>query len=184
MSKTESITLSRDCKATAVPQGMTAVIQRGTEVKILQSVGDAHTVIGPRGQMLRIAGEDSDALGIEPPKKPEASAAATADGDSVRELCMAQLRTCYDPEFPVDIVELGLVYVCQVTPLEGGGSEVMVLMTLTSPACGMGDLMVGEVEMKLAEVPGVDEVKVEIVFDPPWDMDRMSDAARLELGMM
>ena len=139
-----------------VPQGTTTVLAEGTPLRILQSLGDTHTVITERQQILRIAAEDSDALGVDPPKKPE-PAMSDAERQSLEERCLEELETCYDPEVPVNVVDLGLVYVCQVTPLAGGGSEVLVLMTLTSPGCGMSDILVREIEEKLSAIEGVDQ---------------------------
>jgi len=176
-------TLTRESKALEVPQGTTTVLPKGTPVRILQSLGDAHTVITEWQQILRIAAEDSDALGVDPPRKPQ-SAPTDADRRSLEEQCLEGLKSCYDPEIPVNVVDLGLIYVCQVTPLAGGGSEALVLLTLTSPGCAMSDVLVRDVEEKLTAIPGVEQVQIEIVFDPPWTPDRMTEAARLELGMV
>jgi len=178
-----TVQLRRDCRAVEVPQGSETVVKQGTPVRVLQSLGDSHTVITERRQMLRIDAADSDALGVDPPKKAPPALSA-AQRQSLEERCLEVLEACYDPELPVNVVDLGLVYVCQVTPLAAGGNEVLVLMTLTSPGCGMSDVLVHEIEQKLAGVEGVSGVKVEIVFDPPWTPDRMTDAARLLLGMM
>ena len=180
MTNDKTVTLQRDCEALLVPQAAATTVEAGTRVRILQSVGDAHTVMTDRQQVLRIDAENSDALGLDPPAKRNPSPAAGTLFDQ----CMEELQNCYDPEFPVNIVDLGLVYVCQVSPLPEGGYEVLVLMTLTSPACGMGDILKIEVERKLANLPDVNRVKVEFLFDPPWDMERMTDAARLQLGLM
>lgn len=180
---TTTVNLLRDCNAMEVPQGSMITVPEGTPVRILQSLGDSHTVITERRQMLRIDAADSDALGVDPPQKPKATL-SDAERQSIEERCIEALETCYDPELPVNVVDLGLVYVCQVTPLAEGGNEVLVLMTVTSPGCGMSDILVNEVEQKLSAVEGVRSVKVDIVFDPPWTPDRMTDTARLMLGMM
>jgi probable FeS assembly SUF system protein SufT len=180
---TATVKLVRDCKAMEIPQGTETVLAEGTEVRILQSLGDSHTVITERRQMLKIAAADSDALGVGPPPKTR-PAMSDAERQSLEERCLEALETCYDPELPVNVVDLGLVYACQVTPLAAGGSEVLVVMTVTSPGCGMADILVHEIRQKLSTVEGVAKVEVEIVFDPPWTPDRMTDTARLMLGMM
>ncbi len=113
---------------------------------------------------------------------PGSDSAATS-ADALQQLCLEQLKTCYDPELPVNIVDLGLVYVCQVTPLPEGEHEVVLMMTLTSPGCPVADVLTEEIADKLSVLPGVRKVRVEIVFDPPWSMERMTDAARLQLGL-
>lgn len=183
MAVATEVVLKRDCAAQQVPQGAPVALSAGTRVTIVQSLGDWHTVLTARRQMLRVAAEDSDALGVGPPEKP-AGAAPGPEQTSLEERCLEALRTCYDPELPVNVVDLGLVYSCQVSPLFDGGHDVLVLMTLTSPGCGMADMLKMEIEEKLAEQPGVARVRVEIVFDPPWDMARMTDAARLQLGLL
>jgi probable FeS assembly SUF system protein SufT len=183
MSRDTEVTLNRDCRAQQVPQGAPTTLPAGTPVTIVQSLGDWHTVMTERRQLLRIAAEDSDALGVKPPQRLSPGASAFERG-SLEQRCLELLESCYDPEFPVNVVDLGLVYVCQVTPRADGGHEVLVLMTLTTPGCGMGDVIRQEVEDKLAELPGVERVRVEIVFDPPWDPSRMTEAARLQLGLL
>jgi probable FeS assembly SUF system protein SufT len=131
--------------------------------------------------MVRIEGKDADAIGEQPVATPSHEETA---GKSVEDLVWDQLRTCYDPEIPVNIVELGLVYECSVTPRPDGGNSVSVRFTLTAPGCGMGDYLKMDIERKLASLPGVGEVDVQLAFDPPWDMSRMSEAARLQLGLM
>jgi probable FeS assembly SUF system protein SufT len=133
------------------------------------------------GYLARIDSKDADAIGEEPPAKIDDASAA---GKSVEDLAWGELRTCYDPEIPVNIVDLGLVYGCQVSPLPDGGSQVDVKFTLTAPGCGMGDVLREDIRQKLLTVPGVKEANVEVLFDPPWSMSMMSDAAKLQLGMM
>lgn len=184
MADSTPVTLRRDCEAMEVPQGTPTVLAKGTPVRILQSLGNFHTVIDEQRQILRIEGRDSDALGVEPPHEKPKPATSDAERQSLEERCLEVLETCYDPELPVNVVDLGLVYVCQVTPLAEGGNEVLVLMTVTSPGCGMSDILVEEARQKLATLKGVSKVNIEIVFDPPWTPDRMTDVARLQLGMM
>jgi len=183
MSHETQVTLSRDCRAYHVPQGMPTTLPEGAPVTMVQSLGDWHTVMTERRQLLRIAAEDSDALGVKPPQKLPSGASAS-ERSSLEQHCLELLESCHDPELPANIVDLGLVYACEVTPLPDGGHEVLVLMTLTAPGCGMGDVMKQEIEGKLGELPGVERVCVEIVFDPPWTPSRMTEAARLQLGLL
>jgi probable FeS assembly SUF system protein SufT len=134
--------------------------------------------------MVRIAGKDADALGLEPPPDPTTGPVDTSvTKEQLDELVWEQLRTCYDPEIPVNIAELGLIYGCEITPHPEVGFKVEVQMTLTAPGCGMGDVIASEVDGKLRALPGVREVNVELVFDPPWDLSMMPESARLALGM-
>lgn len=174
-------TTTRDVEASEIPAGTRFTIPAGTPLAITQSLGGTFTVMVPMGYLARIDSKDADAIGEEPP--PAADESATA-GKSVEDLSWDQLRTCYDPEIPVNIVDLGLVYGCQVTPSPEGGSKVDVKFTLTAPGCGMGDVLREDIRQKLLTVPGVSEADVQVLFDPPWSMSMMSDAAKLQLGMM
>ncbi len=179
----ETLTLKRACQAVLIPAGTTVTLPAGTEVHITQSLGGAYTVLA-QGCMARIAGKDADALGLEC----EASAAKTETAAPVgpvdEKLLWDQMRTCYDPEIPVNIVDLGLIYDCQIVPLPEGGSAVNVKMTLTAPGCGMGAYIAGDVENKIRDVPGVKEVHVELVWDPTWNQSMMTEAAKLQLGLL
>ncbi len=179
----EDTTLRRDCKATEIPSGHPVVLRGGTPVTITQTLGGNYTVTTDRGQMVRIEASDADALGKEPaaapPPKPDTAAASPVDDNLLWDL----LRTVYDPEIPVNIVELGLVYECRATPLPDGGRRAEIKFTMTAPGCGMGNVLRADIESKVSNIPGIREVAVEIVFDPPWSPDRMSDAAKLQLGM-
>jgi probable FeS assembly SUF system protein SufT len=177
----EARTLTRDVEAAAIPYGDRMPLKAGTTLFITQALGGSFTAVTDMGYMVRIEGGDADAIGAEPPQQPGPEALATK---SLEELAWDQLKTCYDPEIPVNMVDLGLVYGCEVAPLDDGGSRVSVRFTLTAPGCGMGDYLKRDVEAKLAALPGVKQVEVEIVLDPPWDQSRMSDAARLQLGLM
>jgi probable FeS assembly SUF system protein SufT len=175
-------TLSRNIEVSEIPSGNRGEITAGTPVTILQSLGGSFTAMTMMGYMVRIEGKDADAIGEEPPPAPSA---ADADGKSTVDLAWDQLRTCYDPEIPVNIVDLGLVYQCDLTPLDGdGGQKASVQFTLTAPGCGMGDFLRQDVIQKLLAVPGIKEVDAQVVFDPQWNQSMMSDAARLQLGMM
>jgi probable FeS assembly SUF system protein SufT len=178
----DHIALKRDVEAVQIPSGTPMTLKAGTEVLITQSLGGAYTVTTDYGYMARIAGKDADALGLEPPPATDDAAAPQSDTE-VEKLVWDQLRTCFDPEIPVNIVELGLVYSCVVTPHDDKYG-VEVKFTLTAPGCGMGEWLKQDVQQKVAAIPGVDQVDVEVVFDPPWNQTMMSEAARLELGMM
>jgi probable FeS assembly SUF system protein SufT len=174
-------TTTRDIEASEIPAGTKFIIPAGTPLQITQSLGGTYTVMMPMGYLARIDSKDADAIGEEPPAKVDEASAA---GKTTEELAWAELRTCYDPEIPVNIVDLGLVYSCQVTPAAEGGDQVDVKFTLTAPGCGMGDVLREDIRQKLLAIPGVKEANVEVLFDPPWSMSMMSDAAKLQLGMM
>jgi len=177
----EPISFSRDCAAVLVPQGEKVTLPAGSVGYITQALGGSFTVF-LEGNLFRIAGEDADAIGKE---QPEAlSVGENAGDDEIEKLVWTQLRTCFDPEIPVNIVELGLVYSVELLRADDGERKVEVRMTLTAPACGMGDILVDDVRSKLERVPTVTEADVELVFDPPWNQTMMSEAARLETGMM
>ena len=177
----EPVRFERDCAAVLVPQGDQVTLPAGTVGYITQSLGGSWTVF-VEGNLMRIAGNDADAIGKEPPAPidlPEG-----AGDEDVEALVWSQLRTCFDPEIPVNIVELGLVYSADVRPRDGGGRMVEVRMTLTAPGCGMGEVLVDDVRSKLEMIPTVAEADVELVFDPPWGRAMMSELARLETGML
>lgn len=177
----EPVSFSRDCAAVLVPQGERVTLPAGSVGYITQALGGSFTVF-VEGNLFRIAGEDADAIGKE---APEALALAEDAGDDeVEKLVWEQLRTCFDPEIPVNIVELGLVYSVELGRREDGERKVDVRMTLTAPACGMGDILVDDVRSKVERIPTVVEADVELVFDPPWNQSMMSDAAKLETGML
>src|SRR5262245_50424467 len=160
------------------------MLPAGAEVRITQSLGGTYTVMTDDGYMARIADKDADALGKTPGPAPAAPAAP--DGpltkEALEQRVWGELETVFDPEIPVNVVELGLVYECAVSAL-GDGFRVDVKMTLTAPGCGMGDVLKEEAENKIRALPSVKEASVEMVVDPPWDPSRMSDAARLQLNM-
>ncbi len=193
MRHSEDVEITRDVEAVVIPAGNRILIPEGVTVTITQSLGGSYTVITPQGYMARVDGRDADALGKEPTAAPAPAAAAkpaeSANGGSPAAVDAAELekaiwdelRTIFDPEIPVNVVDLGLIYECKVAPA-GHGSSVEIAMTMTAPGCGMGDVLRGEAEDKISRLPGVDDVRVDIVWDPPWDMSRMTEAARLELG--
>jgi len=170
----------RDCKVVMIPAGEEVTLPAGTVGYITQSLGGSFTVFVD-GNLFRVAGVDADAIGKEPVKPPSLPDDATID--DVEKLVWAQMKTCYDPEIPVDIVELGLVYRCDVEESDTGDFNVAVTMTLTAPGCGMGDILVEDVRSKIGLIPAIGTVDVELTFEPPWNYQMMSDAARLETGM-
>jgi probable FeS assembly SUF system protein SufT len=176
----EPIRLERDCVAVMVPQGDTVTLPAGQVGYITQALGGSFTVYVD-GNLFRIKGSDADALGKETP--PPLELPEGAGDEDVEKLVWQQLRTCFDPEIPINIVELGLVYGCTIERLDDGRRKVDVEMTLTAPGCGMGEILVDDVRTKLEMIPTVAEADVELVFDPPWNHAMMSDAARLETGM-
>ncbi len=179
---TQPITVARDCEAILIPDGHPILLSAGMTVFVTQALGGTVTV-NVNGKLARIAGEDADAIGIEVEQLPAAQASSAKDGSVDESLVWAQLATCYDPEIPINIVELGLIYRCEVKPLEPGANRVEVDMTLTAPGCGMGPILVDDVYTKICQIPNVTEVEVQLVFDPPWSIDMMSEAARLQTGM-
>jgi probable FeS assembly SUF system protein SufT len=177
----EAVVLSRDTRAVIVPAGVEVKLKAGQSGFITQALGGSFTLY-IEGNLFRLAGEDADAIGkqvLTPPTLP-----ANATEDDVREAAWQQMRSCYDPEIPVNIVDLGLIYECGVVPTADGTRAVSVKMTLTAPGCGMGEVLVQDVREKIEVIPTVGQVDVELVFDPPWNQSMMSEAARLQTGMM
>lgn len=179
----EPVRFERDCPAVLVPQGEQVTLPAGSIGYITQALGGSYTVF-VEGNLFRIAGQDADAIGKEPPEPLELPEGA--DDEAVERLVWKQLRTCFDPEIPINVVDLGLVYEATVHahPEHAGQRCVEVKMTLTAPGCGMGDVLVSDVRDKLERIPTVAEADVELVFDPPWNRTMMSEAARLETGML
>jgi probable FeS assembly SUF system protein SufT len=184
MSPSEPITLRRDVEATIVPVGTSVTLQKGEQAYITQSLGGSYTVV-VNGNMFRIDGANADALGVEQAEKP--GSARSAGPRTVEELekeVWDALRTCYDPEIPVNIVDLGLIYDCRLTPSGTSDSyQALVKMTLTAPGCGMGPMLAQDVQNKLLALEGIDEANVELVWEPPWNQGMMTEAAKLQLGL-
>jgi probable FeS assembly SUF system protein SufT len=179
---TERIALSRDCEAVQVPAGHSVTLPKGTVAFITQSLGGTYTLQVPSfGGLYRVAGKDADALGLEVAAT-DATAEPQPSGDLETEV-WGQLKTCYDPEIPVNIVDLGLVYDMQVSPLADGANRVDVKMTLTAPGCGMGASIAHDARQKLLSLPGVEEADVELVWEPPWSPQMISAEGRQLLGM-
>jgi len=179
----EPVRFERDCAVVLGPQGEEVTLPAGSIGYITQALGGSYTVF-VEGNLFRVAGKDADAIGKEPPEPLELP--VDADDDAVEQMVWRQLRTCFDPEIPINVVDLGLVYEASVKPHpeKPGQRRVEIRMTLTAPACGMGDILVADVTDKLEMIPTVAEADVELVFDPPWTRNMMSEVARLETGML
>jgi len=175
----EEVVFNRDVDAIQIPDGTPLVVPPETEGWLMQVLGGNFTVRLATGHLVRVNGVDADAIGHEVPD--EARLPESAAGDFDEEMVWDQLRTCYDPEIPVNIVDLGLIYGCEVSD-NGTGKRVAIQMTLTAPGCGMGQVLKDDVEYKVKQLPGVSEAEVDLVFDPPWSPERMSEVAQLELG--
>jgi len=176
------ITLERDCEATLIPGGQRVTLSQGDAVIVTQSLGGSFTVQTGDGYLARISTEDADALGLEPTGDTEADKGPAETGPFDIAQVIKQLKTVFDPEIPVNVVDLGLIYACDAQPLPEGGHRVEIKMSMTAPGCGMGDVLREDAIARVKAVPGVSDVDIELVWDPPWDMSRMSDAARLQLG--
>jgi probable FeS assembly SUF system protein SufT len=177
-------TLTRDCPATRIPSGEAITLTKDTRVFITQALGGSYTVATDYG-LARIADEDADALGLEATVKKAETPSAEHTGAPVDEKAVwDQLRTCYDPEIPVNIVDLGLVYDCVITPRDADGARVDIKMTLTAPGCGMGPVIAAEAKSKVIGVPGVGDAEVELVWDPPWNQNMISEAGKMKLGLI
>lgn len=179
MFRDAAIEVKRDVEAALIPSGTKVTLKPGTQVHVTQALGNSYTVY-VNGNLVRVPGKDGDALGLVILTTPDIN---TLEG-SIEEKVDMQMKSCYDPEIPVNIVDLGLIYDKQVIPLGMNDHRVEVVMTLTAPGCGMGPVLVGEVEEKIRQIHGVTEVKVHLVFDPPWERDKMSDEAKLQLGLL
>lgn len=181
MNNAEStVTLARDVIGTLIPQGTKVELPTGATAHITQALGGSFTV-QVEGHLFRIEGKDGDAIGREATKAVELP--ADASDEQIEKALWDQLKTCFDPEIPVDIVELGLVYECKLEPLPDGRRKAVVRMTLTAPGCGMGEILVNDVRSKIADLPGIAETDVQLVFDPPWNQSMMSETAKLATGM-
>lgn len=176
------VELSRDCLATTVPGGRQTSLVAGDRVRIMQTLGESITVQTEFGVFVRINGEDADALGLDPPEQ-ELGLTATAVPFSISQVIDA-LQNVYDPEIPVSVVELGLIYRCEEELLADGSRLISIDMSMTAPGCGMGDILRADAERVVRMVPGVDDVEVALVWDPPWNLSRMSEAVRLQLGLL
>jgi probable FeS assembly SUF system protein SufT len=181
MSNNHEIELKTDCEAIQIPAGLKTTIPAGTKVIITQSLGGSYTIACDYG-LFRISEENAAALGLEPRSLEEKIESADEHVDE--EDVWQQLRTVYDPEIPVNIVDLGLVYDCQVVTVPASGTKVEVKMTLTAPGCGMGPSIAQDARSKILTIPGVDEADVELVWDPPWNQHMISEAGKMKLGLI
>ena len=185
MQENTEFTLSRDCEVIQIPSGQKITIPEGTPGVITQTLGGSYTIATYQG-LARVSEKDLDALGLEKPQqtdgavKPSGSSNGTVDEKAVWD----QLRQCFDPEIPVNIVDLGLVYDCRLVNKPEGGTKVEVKMTLTAPGCGMGPAIAHDAQSKILSIDGVDEAQVDLVWDPPWNQNMISEAGRMKLGMI
>lgn len=185
MKSDEPIILSHSCEAVQIPSGQRLTLAAGSRVWIAQSHGGGTTVTTERGEMIRIAEKDTDALGIElsGPLQVKPTAEAVSPGE-IENQVWEQLKMCFDPEIPINIVDLGLVYHCQVSPLAEGGNRAEVRFTLTAPGCGMGEVFKEEIRNKILGIAGIKEVRMELVWSPPWDQTMISGAGKIQLGIL
>ena len=179
MTTEKPLTLKRDCAAIMIPSGEEISLPSGSTVWLTQTVGSGYTVMTDHGYSVRIDGRDGDALGLANIDDAKPAAA----GGSVEDQVWSQLRSCFDPEIPVNIVELGLVYDCRVDALPGGGHKAVVHFTLTAQGCGMGHFIKEDIRKKLIALPEIREADVELVWDPPWNQSRISVSAKQQLGI-
>src|SRR5215468_7852509 len=180
----EPIKLTRDCQVVAVPAGHTLMLPQGTEVVVTQSLGGSFTLLVPSyGGLFRLANRDADAIGKEVPPEVAAAVAEPLSGEDLEQRVWQVLKTCYDPEIPVNIVDLGLIYEMQIQPLTDATNRVEVKMTLTAQGCGMGTSIAADAQFKLLDLPGVKEADVQVVWDPPWTPQRISPEGKAILGI-
>jgi probable FeS assembly SUF system protein SufT len=182
MSDYQEILLSREVEAVRIPHGDTIILPLGSRVFITQSLGGSYTVATEEG-LARVAGRDADALGLEPTEEAAAEPGTELRGEALQAAVWEQLKTCFDPEIPVNVVDLGLVYDCIIGENDQG-STVEVKMTLTAPGCGMGPSIAADVQRKILTLPGVDSAEVDLVWDPPWNQDMISEVGKMKLGMI
>jgi probable FeS assembly SUF system protein SufT len=184
MHEHKEFTLSRDTDAIQIPSGTSMMLPAGTQGVITQTLGGSYTIATPYG-LSRISEKDLDALGLEKPQTTNGAPTKTGEGGPVDEKAVwDQLKQCYDPEIPVNIVDLGLVYDCRLIKKDDGATRVEVKMTLTAPGCGMGPAIAHDAQSKILSIDGVDEAEVQLVWDPPWNQNMISEAGRMKLGMV
>jgi probable FeS assembly SUF system protein SufT len=182
MQEVTTVQLKRDCDAVQIPQGSRVILPGGTQVEITQTLGGTFTIRSPEG-LFSVAGKDADALGLEPPTPARSDAPPTPTAGIEEKVVWEVLRSCYDPEIPVNIVDLGLVYDLVVEALASGGSRVAVKMTLTAPGCGMGTYIAADAREKLLATHGIAEASVDIVWEPPWHPSMITTEGRRSLGL-
>jgi probable FeS assembly SUF system protein SufT len=177
MASNEQIELSREVDATQIPSGIPHRLAAGTRVRLMQALGGTYTVMTDIGYMVRVDAKDIDALGLTP-----GAAATDAPQEFSEKLVWDRLRTVYDPEIPVNVVDLGLIYDCHIAPIPEG-NKIDIKMTMTAPGCGMADVLKSDIQRKISDLPTVKELNVEVVFEPPWHPGKMTEAAKLQLGL-
>lgn len=180
------VVVSRDLSAILIPDGTNHAVKQGENIFIQQVLGGMFTVQNDEGMLLRIDGKDADAIGQDVPTERRIITVDDVEKIGIEASVLDQLKTCYDPEIPVNIVDLGLIYHHNIRPIDGESNKfiVHIEMTLTAPGCGMGEIIKSDVEKKLRDIPLVELVLVDLVFDPPWESSRMSEAAKLQLGFL
>ncbi len=183
MNSNEPKTLTRDVEASIVPVGTKVTLQKGGLAYIMQSLGGTYTVV-VNGNMFRIESKDADALGFEAAARPATATSGPVTQEALEKQVWDSLKTCYDPEIPVNIVDLGLIYDCHLSPVGENSFKADVKMTLTAPGCGMGPMLAQDVQNKLLSLEPIDEANVELVWNPPWNQGMMTEAAKLQLGLM
>jgi probable FeS assembly SUF system protein SufT len=184
MNSDKPIVVKRDCAAVLVPSGENTTLITGSTVWLTQSLGGSYTVMTELGHMVHVDGKDHDALGLAAVSSPQPEDSVSGENiEAVEKRVWNQLRSCFDPEIPINIVDLGLIYHCGITRLVQGGYRSDVRFTLTAQGCGMGQFLKEDIRKKLLAVPGVREVQVELVWEPPWGQNMISDAAKLQLGI-
>jgi probable FeS assembly SUF system protein SufT len=184
MNSNDSVILARDVDAAVVPVGTKVTLMKGETAHITQSLGGSYTVI-VNGNMFRIDGKDADSLGLEVAAKPASPGGQPRPKDVLEKEVWAQLKNCYDPEIPVNVVDLGLIYSCDLTPIGAGDTfKADVKMTLTAPGCGMGPTLAQDVQNRLISIEEIEDANVELVWDPPWNQGMMTEAAKLQLGLL
>jgi len=181
MTTDQPIILKRDCPAVMVPSGEPLSLRAGGKVWLTQALGGGYTVMTDHGYTVRVDGRDGDALGLSEGPSPRVETPAASG--SVQDRVWEQLRSCFDPEIPVNIVDLGLIYDCQVEALPSGGHKATIHFTLTAQGCGMGEFLKADIKRKMLEVTDVREAAVELVWEPQWNQSRMSVAAKHQLGI-
>jgi probable FeS assembly SUF system protein SufT len=177
------IALTRECQAIMIPSGEKVMLAAGSQVWLTQALGGSFTVMTDHGHMVRIDGADAGVLGRDVGHEFDAPDSAVETGESVEECVWNQLRSCFDPEIPVNIVDLGLIYDCHAEAISGGGHKATVRFTLTAQGCGMGQFLKEDIKKKLLAVPGVREADVDLVWDPPWNQSMISAEAKQQLGI-
>ena len=183
MQANNPVTLTRDVEAAVVPVGTKVTLMKDEQAHITQSLGGSYTVV-VNGNMFRIADKDADALGLEVAKPTATKLSGPVTQEALEKQVWESLKTCYDPEIPVNVVDLGLIYDCHLTPIGKDSFKADVKMTLTAPGCGMGPVLAQDVQNKLISLEPIDEANVELVWDPPWNQGMMTEAAKLQLGLM